>query len=127
MCYDRDDINHNCDVCGLNICKDGPDNDHLCDVCYDYVCVNCCEIAPILLFATSEDCYVNGVKMARIFHNYYSKTVCLTYEGNKTLLGWEIYDINENLIFTIGPDDYFLPENDGKYYFVAIFADAEGF
>jgi hypothetical protein len=107
------------------MCKDGNDSDHLCDVCYDYVCVNCCEIAPILLFATGENCYVNGGKMTRIFHNYLSEAVYPTYTGKRALSGWEIYDIDEKLICSIDPGGYFLPENDGKYYFVAIFADAE--
>ena len=62
--------------------------------------------------------------MAKIFHNDYSKTVYPTYTGDKPLYAWAIYDVNENLLCYITPDAVFVPESDGKYYFVAIFADA---
>ena len=123
MCYDGDDINHSCDVCGLSLCKDGDDIDHLCDVCYDYTCTGCCNQPIIMLFAPGEDCYVNGGKFTRIFEDDFSDTVYPTYTGQNTLIGWAIYDVNENLISIILPDEYFIPENEGKYYFVAIFAN----
>jgi hypothetical protein len=68
---------------------------------------------------------VNGGKYARIFAADYSKTIYPTYEGYKALVGWEIYDIKENLISTILPDQCFIPENEGKYYFVAILSDPD--
>ena len=123
MCYDGDDINHSCDVCGLSLCKDGDDSDHLCDLCYDYTCVNCCRKPYIMVFSPGEDCYVNSDKYAKIFEDDFSNTIYPTYSGKRTLISWEIYDANENLISKISPNECFIPENEGKYYLVAVFAD----
>jgi hypothetical protein len=123
MCFDGDDIDHNCDVCGLGLCKDGDDTDHLCDVCYDYTCVNCCIQPQIMVFSLGDNCYVNGDKYAKIYKDDYSYQVYPTYTGQRTLIGWKIYDVNENLIFTMLPHGCFTVENEGKYYFVAIFED----
>jgi hypothetical protein len=76
-----------------------------------------------MVFATGNDCYVNDKKVARIYPDYYLEAITPSYQGQNILMGWKIYDVNENLILTIGVNEDFIPESEGKYYLVAIFAD----
>ena len=76
-----------------------------------------------MIFATAEDCYANGVKMASLSDSYLFCDVSFTYLGNKTLVGWEIYNGNYELIATIEAEELFAPTEHGRYYALPIFVD----
>lgn len=48
-----------------------------------------------------------------------------TYEGEDLLLGWVVYDENALIVAELLAEEFFYPENEGKYYAFPIFTETD--
>lgn len=72
-----------------------------------------------------EGCLANGNKVERFYVYTTMLATQFTYEGEDLLLGWVVYDENALIVAELLAEEFFYPENEGKYYAFPIFKETD--